>query len=209
MKRLAVLVALVAAPAALAAPDPLAVSIAADPAIVTFGDSTDLSGAVSPAAVMDVALSQQPCMDPGPRLGDSAPLSVLTTAGGAWTATTTPVVTTTYQVRAGQTRSPELTVQVRPRITLFRTAPHRFYVHIAAAKKFGGRIALFQRQSSIGVWKTVKSVRLRSLDSASDAYTSGRTFLSGVARRSLVRVMLTQRQAGDCYLGAVSNAVRA
>jgi hypothetical protein len=202
-----ILIALVAAPAALAAPEPAAVSIAAAPQVVTFGDSTELSGSVSPPRSVTISLASKTCAG-APRLVRSGPpLTLESTSEGTWRTTVTPLVRTTYVAGSGRAQAQPLTVDVRPRMTLSRIGKHRFHLHIAAAISFGGSIALFQKSTPFG-WKTVQSVYLASFDSASDAITSGRTFRSGIARGQNVRMLLPQRQVGDCYASATSNTVR-
>jgi hypothetical protein len=202
-----ILIALVAAPAALAAPEPAAVSIAAAPQIVVFGDSTELSGTVSPPAAVTISVAGTTCSDAPHQVRSGPPLTLRSSSQGTWSATVTPLVRTTYVAGAGRSQSQPLTVDVRPRVMLTKSGKHRFHVHLAAAISFGGKIALFQKQTDFG-WKTVQSLYLASFDSASDAQTSGRTFRSGIARGQTVRILLPQRQAGDCYASATSNAIR-
>jgi len=206
LKRI-VLIALVAAPAALAAPEPGGVTIAASPPVVTFGDSTELSGGVSPPTSVTVSVTGQTCSGAPLQLRSGPPFTVKSSPQGAWSATTTPLVRTTYRAGARGTESLPLRIDVRPRMTLTRVAKHRFHVHVAAAISFEGRIALFQRRTSFG-WKTVKSVAVYSSDSASDATTSDRTFNSGISPRQTVRVLLPPGQVGDCYSAGISNTVR-
>ena len=206
LKRVAV-IALVLAPAALAASQPAGVTIAAAPTTVTFGDSTELSGAVSPPVAADVSVATQTCPGAPRQLRGAPPLRLVSRADGTWRATVTPLVRTTYLARSGPTDSTPLTVHVRPRITLTKLAKHGFHVHVAAAVSFDDKIALFQRQTPFG-WKTVKSVELLWSDSASDATTADRSFRSGIAARERVRVLLPTGQAGDCYTGGTSNTIR-
>ena len=199
-------IAVLLAPAALAAPQPAAVTIAATPRVVTFGDSTELSGAVSPARATGIAISTQTCSDAPRQLRGAPPLTLRSKADGTWEKTVTPLVSTTYIAKYGTVTEP-LTVEVRPRITLTKVGKHRFHVHLAAAVSFDGKMVLFQRLTPFG-WKTVKSVMLLWSDSASDAITADRTFRSGIAARERVRILISARQAGDCYTGGASNTIR-
>ena len=201
------LIALVAAPAALAVPEPGAVTIAAAPQVVTFGDSTELSGAVSPPASVKVSVAGQTCSGAPRQVRSGPPLTVRSSSQGAWTATATPLVRTTYRAGAGGVESQSLRIDVRPRMMLTKLAKRRFHIHVAAAIAFEGQIALFQRRTAFG-WKTVKSVAIYSSDSASDAQTSDRTFSSGIAPRQTVRAMLPPGQVGDCYSAGISNTLR-
>lgn len=207
MLKLIAVIALFAAPAALAAAQPDAVTIAAAPQVVTFGDSTELSGVVTPRAATEISVAGQTCASAPRQDRNGPPITLETNADGAWSTTVTPLVRTTYLARAGGADSTPLTVQVRPRLTLTRTARHKFHVHLAAAMSFDGKIGLFQRFTPFG-WKTVKSVVLHWSDSASDAVTADRTFSSGIAAREVVRILIPPGQTGDCYASASSNTIR-
>lgn len=206
MLKCVAVIALVLAPAALAA-QPAGVTIAAAPRTVTFGDSTDLSGAVSPGMAAEVSVSSQTCSGAPRQVRGGPPLKLESSADGTWSTTVTPLVRTTYLARSGAADSVPLSVEVRPRLTLTKVGKHGFHIHLAAAASFDGKMVLFQRQTPFG-WKTVKSVMLLFSDSASDAITADRSFRSGIAARERVRVLLTAGQAGDCYTGGASNTIR-
>ena len=188
----------------MAAPSPTSVSIAADPLVVTYGSSARLSGAVSPAKAVKVQVTSQACLKGQTQ---QSPLTVTSTAQGAWTATVTPNSRTVYQAKAKSTDSPALTVQVRPNVALAKVGKHRFRTRITAGQSFGGKIALFQKSTAAG-WRTIKSVVLVELGSGNGTVMSGKTFRSGIRANRTVRVLLTQRQAGECYLGATSGSIR-
>jgi len=203
-KNALILTALAITPAAaLAAPSPTSVTIAANPTIVTYGSSITLSGAVTPAKSVKVAVTGQACVN-----GQGQhPLSLTSNAQGAWTATVTPGSKTTYQAKAKSADSPMVTVQVRPRVALAKVGAHRFRTRISAGQSFGGKIALFQKRTSVR-WKTVKSIVLVQLGSGSGTIVSGKTFRSGIHRNRTVRVLITQRQVGACYLSGASSSIR-
>ena len=193
------------AAAAAAAKAPLSVTLTAQPAIVTYGSSTTLSGAVSTKnSGVKVTVTAQPC-------GQNAKIltSLTTAAQGAWTTATQPDVRTVYQAKAKNATSSPVTVQVRPRVTLTKVRAHRFQVRVLAAQSFAQRIALFQRRTATG-WRTLKSVALQNLLSSQPAPTvvSGMNFRSGIRTGKRVRVLLTQRQVGACYLPGISNTIR-
>src|SRR5215208_5741191 len=203
-KEALILIALAITPAAaMAAPSPTAVTIAASSMVVTYGSTTQLSGAVSPAKSMKVQVSSQSCVKGQTQ---QSPLTVTSTAQGAWTANVTPTSKTVYQAKAKSTDSPAITVQVRPKVTLAKVGTHMFRTRITAAQSFGGKIALFQKRTAAG-WKTIKSVVLVELGSGSGTFVSGKTFRSGIRANRTVRMLLTQRQAGDCYLGSTSTSI--
>ncbi|MBA3718497.1 MAG: hypothetical protein H0W87_09770 [Actinobacteria bacterium] len=203
-KKTLILIALAISPAAaLAAPSPTAVSIAADPMIVTYGSPLALSGAVTPAGSVKVSVSSQACVK---GQAQQSPLNVTSTAQGAWSATVTPGSRTMYQAKAKSTNSPTVTVQVRPQVALAKVGSHRFRTRVSVAQSFGAKIALFQKQTSAG-WKTVKSVVLVELASGNGTIVSGKTFRSGIRAHKTVRILLTQRQVGECYLAGTSNSI--
>src|SRR5215203_6511809 len=189
--------------AALAAPSPTSVTIGADPTVVTYGSNVKLSGAVSPAKSMEVQVSGQACVTGQTQ---QSPSTVTSTAQGTWSATVAPASKTVYQAKAKSTDSPALTVQVRPAVTLAKVASHRFRTRITAAQSFGGKIALFQRHTPTG-WKTVKNLVLVGLGSGNGTFVSGKTFRSGIRTHRTVRVLFTQRQAGECYMAGISSSI--
>jgi hypothetical protein len=207
MKKTLILTALVAAPAALAAPKPTAVTITALPSIVTYGSPTTLTGTVTPPQSAKISIAAERCLNPPPRSAVSGALKVDSDASGTWRTIVTPSVQTTYQASVKNVKSSTQMVQVRPRVTLAKVARHKFRTRIAAAKSFGGKIALFQKKTLVG-WKTVKSVVLVQVAAGPESVISGKTFRSGISRHRTVRILLTQRQVGNCYVTGISNSVR-
>jgi hypothetical protein len=206
-KKTIVLVALVAAPAALAAPQPTAVSIAAQPTVITYGSSTALSGAVTPAESVHVSVAAETCQNPPSQVENGAPLEVKSATNGAWSLTVSPQVQTSYQATAKEAQSPVVVVQVRPLVTLIKVRSHTFRVRVTAAMNLSGKVALFQKRTSVG-WKTVKSIQLAQIAVDAQSYVSGQTFRSGLRHRT-VRVLLAHGQVGNCYLAGISNSIRA
>lgn len=187
---------------AAAKPGPTSVTIQAQPAVVTYGSQTTLSGTVSSQQTeVKVTVMAQLC-------GSSSAktlTSVTAATGGAWSTTAKPVTRTAYQAKAKNATSSTVTVQVHPQVTVAKVGAHRFRTRVSAAQSFAGRIALFQRERG-SRWVTVKSVVLRQIGTGpSGTIVSGKTFRSGIARGKLVRILLTQRQVGACYLPGVSN----
>jgi hypothetical protein len=199
-----ILVGLALSPAAaLAAPSPTSVSIAADPMVVTYGSAVELSGKVTPAKAVNVQVSGQGCA----KTAQQSPLTVTSNAQGAWSESVTPMSATVYQAKAKSADSPSVTVQVRPAVRLAKVGKHRFRTRISAAQSFAGKIALFQKRTSHR-WKTIKSFVLTELGSGGGTVVSGKTFHSGIRAGTTMRVLLTQRQAGECYLDNSSGLIR-
>ncbi len=187
-----------------AKPGPVKVTIAAQPSVVTYGSQTTLSGAVSSQQTdVKVTVSAEQC---GSNSFKTL-TSVTSSSGGTWSTTAKPTARTAYQAKAKSATSPAVTVQVRPQVSLAKIAPHRFRTRVLAAQSFAGRIALFQRRTATG-WTTVKSVTLRLISSGpAPTIVSGKTFRSGIRRGKTVRMLLTQRQVGACYLPGISNTI--
>jgi hypothetical protein len=190
--------------AAKAKPGPTAVTIEAQPAVITYGSQTTLAGSVtSQQADVKVTVSAQQC---GANSFKTL-TSVTAATGGAWSTTAKPAVRTDYRAKAGKATSKIVTVQVHPLTTLAKVAAHRFRVRVTAAESLAGRIALFQRRTVTG-WTTVKSVVLVQIATGpAPTIVSGKTFRSGIRRGKTVRILLTQRQVGTCYLPGISNTI--
>jgi hypothetical protein len=207
MKKLITLTALVAAPTALAASQPTALNIAARPTVVTYGFSTKLLGAVSPPESANVTVAGKACATAPAGAAFASPLTVASDSLGHWRVRVSPRVRTLFQATSGDAQSPTLMINVRPRVKLTRLAHNRFRATFWAAESFAGKTALFQRDTRRG-WKTVKTVRLAQTGANGPTIISGATFRSGIAHRRVVRMLITQRQVGSCYLPGWSSSVR-
>lgn len=206
LKKTIILVALVAAPSALAASEATAVSIFARPTVVTYGFSTKLNGAVSPPESAQVEVAAKACLDapPGTAL---APLTVTSDTLGHWQTRVAPGVRTLYQATSGEAQSRLLQVNVRPRVRLSKLAGHRFRVRVWAAQSFTGKKGSLQRKTNRG-WKTIKAVPLAQTGANGRTIISGSTFRAIVPRGRTLRVLMTQPQVGSCYLPGWSAAIR-
>ena len=207
MRKSFILIALVAAPAALAAPEPTAVNITAEPALVTYGSQLRLAGSVTPAHQIQVEVAAKTCLNAPARAGTTSSLKLKSDKAGAWSVTVAPQVRTLYQATAKDVQSELVMVQVRPRVTLERLARHKFRTRVYAAMSFEGKTASFQKRTPVG-WRTVKRVPLRFIDDTADAVVSGKTFRSGVSQHKTLRILLAQRQVGNCYAAGIGNSVR-
>lgn len=184
------------------------VSLAATTRIVRFGGSTTLSGAVSNAQTGEsVIVEAQECGKPAAaRLG-----VVKTVANGAWSMAVKPTVNTVYQVRWKTTASAKFEVKVAPRVALVRLRAGRFSARVTATSSFVGKFVVLQRYSAARRrWLTLKRVVLRTAGSpVGGAITSRAGVTSRVPRRTRLRLVLPQAQAGACYAAAQSATVRA
>lgn len=184
------------------------VSLAATTRIVRFGGSTTLSGAVSNAQTGEsVIVEAQECGKPA-----AARLGVVTTvANGAWSMAVKPTVNTVYQVRWKATTSAKFEVKVAPRVALVRLRAGRFSARVTATASFVGKFVVLQRYSTARRrWLTLKRVVLRTAGApVGGAITSRAGVTSRVPRRTRLRLVLPQAQAGTCYAAGQSATVRA
>jgi plastocyanin len=139
--------------------------------------------------------------------------TVTTTTGGAYTLIVQPRRHTSYESRYTALSSTEVAVKVRPRVTLRRLAPRRFRVTVLAAESYAGKFVLFQRYSlAQRRWVTVRSVVLRAAGTLTTPINptnvSKAIFRSRIKPRLRVRALLTQTQAGSCYLARASATIR-
>jgi hypothetical protein len=185
------------------------VTLQATPLIVVYGGSTSLSGAISTGQTnQKVEVLAQEC-------GASAmkPLATATsTTGGAYSTTAQPRLNTAYEARFKNATSAAATVKVRPVLTLRRLALRKFSVNVLAAQSFAGHAVLFQRFArSTSRWVTVKTVLLKAGPTVTSpinpTITSTVTFRARIKSRLKVRALLTQAQAGSCYLGTRSAVI--
>jgi plastocyanin len=173
------------------------VSVGVSVPIITYGDQTTISGAVSSAKAGEaVVILAQP-------YGSSAQqvATLMTGTSGAFTYTTSPTTLTNYSAKWKTAESQTVTVQVRPRLTLTRTGSTRLFARVSATPSFAGRSIYVQRRSSFGQWVTVEKLKLGP--------NSGRIFKAPHRKGTFTyRVYITTNQAGTGYLEAWSNSVR-
>jgi plastocyanin len=184
------------------------VSLTAAPPTVAYGQSVTLSGVVSSGAAGErVTVDAMECGKTSfTRIGTAT-----STASGAWTSTTKPVMNTIYRANWKNTKSAQLSEKVRPVVTLKRVRARRFSTSVTAAQSFVGRYVLLQRYARTRrVWKTVKRVTLRSVKpGTAPTMISTAGFRARVARGTRLRALLTQAQAGTCYAAARSRTIKA
>lgn len=184
------------------------VSLTATPPTVTYGASTTLGGNVSTnLAGENVTVNAQECG----KTGFTKIATVTSVANGAWTYVVKPTLNTIYQAGWKNTKSAQLTVKVGPVVGLKRIRRGRFTASVAATQSFVGKYVVLQRfVRTRRAWKSVKHVSLRKLKPGiAPTMISSAGFRARVARRTRLRLLLTQAQAGACYGPARSRTVRA
>jgi hypothetical protein len=126
--------------------------------------------------------------------------TVLTDASGNWSLIVRPVIATTYKaIWNGQT-STNVTVGVRPLLSIRAVSRHRIATHVTGARSFRNRVVQLQRRLSNGAWRTIGRKRLNS--------GSSTVFTPSLRRgRSTLRIAFSVNQAGGGYLGGLSRAI--
>ena len=131
---------------------------------IVYGSTVQLSGTISTGQE-----GQAVRVTGSPYRGAALATTVRTDADGVWHLTVRPQVRTLYRAFwRGQESTTEPVVHVRPRVGLrvLNAAAARFYVRVAAAYSYRGKLANFQRRAASGDWITVKRVRLGRLADA-------------------------------------------
>ena len=172
------------------------VTIGAALPIVTYGDSTTVSGAVSnKQAGETVTVYQQLFGD----VSQTLIATLLTGTNGAWAQTVKPSLLTTYQVHWKSTVSAPIMVAVKPHIAF--TVGKRFAaVKVKAGRSMQGRKVYIQRFTRFHEWVKIRKVVLGA--------SSGAHFRLRLAPgRYLLRAYMTVNQAGAGYLDGESRTV--
>ena len=184
------------------------VSLTAAPPTVAYGQSVTLSGVVSSGAPGEsVTVDAMEC-------GKTAFTKIATAtsaANGTWTSATKPALNTVYRASWKNAKSAQLPEKVGPVVKLKRVRAGRFSTSVTAGQSFAGKYVVLQRYvRARRAWKTVKRVTLRSVKpGTAPTMISSAGFGARVARRTSLRALLTQAQAGTCYAAAHSRTIKA
>ncbi len=187
---------------------PGSVTLDSSASVVTYGGRTTLSGAVSNKQSNEkVDVYRIECSKSAQSMTKID--TVTTSAGGAFSMSVQPLENTSYQVRWGDATSQLVSVKAKPRLRLGKIAPHRYTIRTLASASFAGRYVTVQRWvPAYGTWKGVRTALLRPNSSGIDpTVVSSVTFKLVVKRHTKLRVVMTQRQVGACYLPGTSNAI--
>ncbi|HEY3183758.1 MAG TPA: cupredoxin domain-containing protein [Gaiellaceae bacterium] len=185
-----------------------AISIAVSRALVTYGGAVNVSGSLADQKSGEtVTVESKPC-------GSSSYTRVATattTSGGAYAATVKPLKNTSYQSRNRNQTSSQLTVRVRPGISLGKIAPRRYTVRVRASDSFAGKAVSVQRfNAATGRWVLVRYTTLRANSTGiAPTVVSSVTFTAKLKARTRVRVVMGSATAGSCYAPSISNVVLA
>jgi len=175
---------------------PPAVTLDIGAPIVTYGNSTTLTGKISTGdSGQTVTITSRP------EGASSQQVATVTTGSdGSFTVTVKPTIQTDYVATWKSTQSQMASVQVRPRVRLTHYTSTRLFAKVSSSVSYQGRVVYLQRLSSVG-WITVKRLTLGP--------NSGRIFAAPHIRGyRTYRVVLTASQAGAGYMNSWSNAAR-
>jgi plastocyanin len=175
---------------------PPAVTLDLGAPIVTYGNSTTLTGKISTGDSGEtVTITSRP---EGASAQQAA--TVTTGSGGSFSATVKPTIQTDYTATWKSTQSQTASVQVRPRVRLTHYTATKLFTRATSSISYEGHIVYLQRLTGVG-WITVKRLTLGP--------NSGRIFKAPHIRGyRTYRVVLTASQAGNGYMNSWSNAAR-
>jgi plastocyanin len=183
------------------------ITMKASAAQVGYGGTLTLSGNVSSAAAGEtVNIDAMQCGATAfTRLA-----SVRSAAQGTWSSAVKPAMNTSYRSGWKNATSGPLALKVRPAVSLKRVRASRFTASVTAAQSFVGKYVVLQRYvGTRRAWKTVKRVTLRIVKAGTaPTQTSSAAFGARGTRRARLRLLLTQPQAGACYVASRSAAIR-
>lgn len=179
---------------------PPQVSLVASAAVVKFGASVTLSGAVSTKkAGESITLVQLPYG----QTTKQVVATLQTTTGGAFSFNVTPQVSTTYQAQWPNRSESSVTVQVQPMIKLpFVSKSGYFHFYVTAATSFAGRTVYLQRFTLAHQWVNIRALKLGA---KSGRLMSVKFVRSIVPRgRWSIRVFMAATEMGGGYLDSWS-----
>lgn len=175
----------VAAPAA-------SVTLSAATQTIIYGNSTTVSGAVTNQLANEpVSLTAQPSGK-----GTQSVATQSTGANGAFSFGVSPTIQTAYQAHFHSTSSPNVTINVAPRVG-FGLNGRLYIAKVTSDLAYGGKYVLVQRRNAVGGWTTLKHVYLGA--------NSRAVFRVNLVKgRSVLRLALPASQAGVGYVQGIS-----
>ena len=174
-----------------------AVTIGAATPIITYGQTTQVSGQISSGQSGEtVNVYGQPYGAPSAQLV----ATLLTGTSGVWSVAVKPTWATTYQAHWKTLISSTITVGVRPNVAFTIGKHGGAVVKVKAARSMAGRKVYIQRFTRFQEWVKVRAVILGS--------SSGRVFRLHLTRgRYVLRAFMTINQAGIGYLEGISRTI--
>jgi hypothetical protein len=187
-----------------------AVSLQASQSSAAYGTKITLSGSLaSGQANQNVDVLEQACGQTAMKKVGTAK----TATGGSFTFSVQPSKNAVYEARYKTSTSPTVAEKLWPRVGLRKLARGKFRITVLASDSFAGKAVAFQRfVKSKSVWVTVRTLLLKDggklTTPINPTTVSSINFRSRVKTRLSVRALLTQSQAGACYLGKASAVIR-
>lgn len=171
------------------------VTLSAATQTIVYGGSTKLSGAVTNQTSNEpVTLTSNPNGK-----GTQSIASQSTGANGTFAFGVSPTIQTTYQAHWRTVASPNVTINVAPRVG-FGLSGRLFVAKVTSDLNYQGHFVFVQKRNAVGGWKTLKRVYLNG--------NSRAVFRVHIARgRSVLRLALPGSQAGDGYVGSISRMI--
>jgi plastocyanin len=176
---------------------PPAVTIGAWVPILTYGETTHVSGIVTnkKAGETVTVYAQQ--------VGQASPIllaTLLTGTNGAWDLTIRPTILTSYQAHWKTTSSLSVAVSVRPLVRF--SASHGYgFVKVRTATSLKGKSVFIQRFTRFHQWVSMRRVILGN--------NSSKLFHIRLKRgRYQLRAFIPAKQAGPGYLDGLSKTVK-
>jgi plastocyanin len=182
------------------APNSRSVSLTSSRTLNIFGDAVTLSGTVSnKAAGEQVTVVSRPAGLP------ETQTAVTTTSGGSWSLQVQPRVKTVYQAQYDTASSPQVTVSIRPRITLQKVGRHQYLIVVLSARSMAGKLVNITRWLPGRGYVTFRTATLQAIPrtpTTSDAY-----FTTFVQPGTKLRIFMPANQVGTDYFEGHSNFI--
>ena len=175
---------------------PASLTLNASSTTVVYGSGVTLSGQTSGQITNEpVTLTSQPVGK-----GTQSVATTMTSTSGTFQFGVTPTIQTAYQAHWRTGNSPNVTVNVAPRVGFGRIGS-RYNVKVTSDLSYGGNYVWVQRKGPFGgSWTNSKRVFLNDSSRAS--------FLLRIPKgRSYLRVVLPQTQAGTGYVAGLSRTI--
>jgi plastocyanin len=171
------------------------VTLSANSNVVVYGNSTTVSGVVTNQLTNEpVTLTSQPMGK-----GTQSIASTTTQSNGSFSFGVSPTIQTQYQAHWRTQNSPNVTVNVAPRVGFGRSG-NLFVAKATSDLSYGGRFVVVQRKGKFGGWTSVKRVTLGN--------NSRAVFRLRLVRGlSTLRVVLPSSQAGAGYVQGLSRQI--
>jgi plastocyanin len=163
---------------------------------IVYGDTVTLTGQTSGQITNEpVTLTSQPAGK-----GTQSVATTTTSTAGNFSFDVTPSIQTSYQAHWRTGNSPNISVNVAPRVGFGRIGT-RYNVKVSSDLAYGGNYVWVQRKGQFGgSWTNAKRVFLND--------SSRATFMLRIPKgRSQLRVFLPQSQAGPGYLQGLSRTI--